>query len=154
VAERAPEGAVVGLYHAHGSEAPTGGYARWFLANGRMLALPAFHNRDAAMDFRLWSDPYDDEDLVKGPLGLLQPGGEAKVVIPDVLFVPGVGFTQRGERLGQGGGHYDRWLGANPDVPAYGLAWDCQIVERLPTEPHDISLRGVITPTRFIEGSH
>jgi 5-formyltetrahydrofolate cyclo-ligase len=66
-----------------------------------------------------------------------------------VAFVPLVGFTAAGERLGQGGGHYDRWLAANPSVLPLGLAWDCQLRGSLPHEAHDCPLRGVITPTRF-----
>jgi 5-formyltetrahydrofolate cyclo-ligase len=69
--------------------------------------------------------------------------------MPDVLFVPLVGFTARGDRLGQGGGHYDRWLAANPHVPAIGLGWDCQLVEDLPREDHDRPLSAVVTPTRL-----
>ncbi len=41
----------------------------------------------------------------------------------DVLFVPLVGFTAQGQRLGQGGGHYDRWLEAHPDAVPIGMAW-------------------------------
>ena len=78
-----------------------------------------------------------------------QPAPDAPELFPDVVFVPLVGFTADGHRLGQGGGHYDRWLAATPSVLPLGLAWDCQLREELPTEPHDCRLRGVITPTRF-----
>jgi 5-formyltetrahydrofolate cyclo-ligase len=66
-----------------------------------------------------------------------------------VLFVPVVGFTEDGARLGQGGGHYDRWLAAHPGAVAIGLAWDCQRVDALPVEPHDAPLAAVVTPTRL-----
>ena len=68
---------------------------------------------------------------------------------PDVLLVPIVGFTDNGERLGQGGGHYDRWLEAHPETIAIGMAWDCQKRDRLPVEGHDRRLHAVVTPTRF-----
>jgi 5,10-methenyltetrahydrofolate synthetase len=67
-------------------------------------------------------------------------------------FVPLVGFTADGQRLGQGGGHYDRWLAAHPDTVAIGLAWDMQLADELPTEPHDRPLAAVVTPTRIYEG--
>ena len=63
--------------------------------------------------------------------------------------MPLLGFTDRGERIGYGGGHYDRWLARNEPLAAIGLAWDCQLVEELPTEPHDRQLTAVITPTRL-----
>ena len=152
VAALTPEGATVGLYHAAPHEAPTRSYARWLHENGRLLALPWFAAREAAMIFRRWNDPYDEDSLAPGPWGALQPAAEAEEVIPDVVFVPLLGFTAECARLGQGGGHYDRWLAAHPSVVPIGLAWDCQRVDSLPTEPHDRPLRAVVTPTRFYEG--
>ena len=101
------------------------------------------------MTFRAHIDPYDDSDLVPGPFGLMQPSDEAELISPDVLFVPLVGFTEDLARLGQGGGHYDRWLAAHPGTIAIGLAWDVQLCEMLPTEPHDVPLDAVVTPTRI-----
>ena len=151
VARRVPEGSIVGLYHATAFEAPTAGYARWFYENGRHLALPWFASRDAAMTFRAWRDPYDLADLEPGPWGALQPGAQAEELVPDAAFVPLIGFTAQGDRLGQGGGHYDRWLGGHPDTLAIGLAWDIQLCESLPLEPHDRRLAAIVTPTRIFE---
>ena len=144
-----PEGSVVGLYHALSHEAPTRSYAKWLSENGRRTALPWFADANAPMRFRAWADPYEDQGLRAGPHRHLQPNGDAEELFPDVLFVPLVGFTADGHRLGQGGGHYDRWLAANPSVLPLGLAWDCQLRKSLPSELHDYQLRGVITPTRF-----
>jgi 5-formyltetrahydrofolate cyclo-ligase len=150
VAALIPEGSMVSLYFAAPQEAPTRAYAQWLYENGRRIALPWFADKESPMQFREWRDPWDDEGLEDGPYGT-QPDNNAALVTPDVLFVPLLGFTARCERLGQGAGHYDRWLAANPAALPLGLAWDCQLTEQLPTEPHDIHLRGVITPTRFYE---
>ena len=69
--------------------------------------------------------------------------------MPDVVFVPLVGFTPDGARLGMGAGHYDRWLEAHPAALAIGMAWDCQEVAALPLEPHDRPLAAIVTPTRL-----
>ncbi len=63
----------------------------------------------------------------------------------DVALVPGLAFTESGERLGQGGGHYDKFLADHPDVIAIGLCYSWQIVKALPTEPHDQFLDMVVT---------
>jgi len=152
VATRIPQGATVGLYYPAPDEAPTGGYARWLMEQGHPLALPWFAGRESAMAFRRWTDPFDLSDLEPGPFGLLQPRADAARAAPDVLFVPLVGFTADGDRLGQGGGHYDRWLAANPAALAIGLAWDVQEVPTLPAEPHDRPLAAVVTPTRILAG--
>lgn len=147
--EHLPEDAVIGLYRADPFEAPAQSYARFFLERGHEIALPRFSDRHAPMEFAKHSDPFDEEDLEVGSFGLLQPQPDAPLLEPDVLFVPLVGFTENGDRLGQGGGHYDRWLEGRDDVKAIGLAWDCQLVEQLPVEPHDRSLLAVVTPTRM-----
>lgn len=144
-----PAGATIGLYRATPVEAPASRYAAHFLEAGHRIALPRFAGRADAMSFANWSDPFGDSDLEPGPFGLLQPGAEAEAVVPNVLFAPLVGFTADCQRLGQGGGHYDRWLAAHPDTLAIGLAWDCQLCDTLPLEPHDRPLAAVVTPTRL-----
>jgi len=141
--------AVIGLYHAAAQEAPAGGYARFFHEAGHAIALPRFAARSAAMTFARHTDPYDESDCEVGPFGILQPAAEAEPLVPDVLFVPLIGFTPALDRLGQGGGHYDRWLAEHPPLLAVGLAWDAQVCETLPTEPHDKPLDAVVTPTRI-----
>lgn len=144
-----PEGATIGLYHAAEHEAPAAGYARFFHERGHTIALPRFAHREAAMEFAGWSDPWDDSDCEIGPFGLMQRPADAKAVVPEILFVPLVAFTDTGDRLGQGGGHYDRWLAIHPDTTAIGLAWDIQRVDHIPAEAHDRRLAAVITPTRI-----
>ncbi len=144
-----PADATVGLYHPSGSEAPALGWARWLSENGHRVALPFFPARDAAMEFRIWGNPWDDELLEAGPWRAMQPSLHDEAVVPDIVIVPLVAFTADGHRLGQGGGHYDRWLAAHPDVTAIGLAWDCQLAEELPVEPHDRPLAAIVTPTRI-----
>jgi len=149
VLDLVPEGAVIGVYHPIPGEAPPLGYARWFAEAGHRVALPWFGRRGDAMRFRQWDNPFDESNLVADPYGAMQLPADAGEVDIDVAFVPVLGFTAEGHRLGQGGGHYDRLLASRPDIVPIGLAWDCQLVDALPLEDHDRPLRGVITPTRF-----
>ncbi|MEM1197152.1 MAG: 5-formyltetrahydrofolate cyclo-ligase [Pseudomonadota bacterium] len=144
--------AVIALYFPNAYEAPTSGYARFFSEQGHTLALPRFAGEGAAMEFARHSDPIEASDLEPGPFGLMQPRASAPVEVPGIVFAPLVGFTSSGQRLGQGGGHYDRWLAEHPGVKAIGLAWDVQLVTPgnvLPVEPHDVQLDAVVTPTRM-----
>ncbi|AKH41415.1 5-formyltetrahydrofolate cyclo-ligase [Altererythrobacter atlanticus] len=145
-----PEGATIGLYRAEPGEAPAASYARFFMENGHPIALPRVTTLDRPMEFRKHTDPFEESDLEDGPMGLRQPGLDAPIVEPEVLFMPLVGFTERGERLGQGGGYYDRWLAAHPATIAIGMAWDVQEVEELPLEDHDIPLSAIVTPSRIL----
>jgi 5-formyltetrahydrofolate cyclo-ligase len=144
-----PEGATIGLYHEMPAEAPAGHYARWFFERGHRIALPWFADRAAPMAFREWTNPCVEDLLEPDPFKAKQPASDSAELTPEVLFVPLVGFSDRGGRLGLGAGHYDRWLAAHPPRLAIGLAWDCQLVDDLPTEPHDHPLDAVITPTRL-----
>jgi 5-formyltetrahydrofolate cyclo-ligase len=148
VMEQIPEGATIGLYFSTEEEAPARAYARFLFEHGHRVALPAYESKQAPMHFREWTDPIGESDIVEGPYGP-QPGDENGSVVPEVLFVPLVAFTERGERMGQGGGSYDRWLEAHPETLTFGMAWDVQKVEDLPVEPHDMPLRSIITPTRL-----
>ena len=70
------------------------------------------------------------------------------VVVPDVVLVPCVGFTRDGYRLGYGGGYFDRWLAANPDVTAVGVAWSFSEIDdghASTPEPHDEPLTLIVT---------
>ncbi|GMN12452.1 5-formyltetrahydrofolate cyclo-ligase [Altererythrobacter sp. MTPC7] len=144
-----PAGATIGVYAATDAEAPTMGYARYFHEQGHPLALPRFAGGAEAMHFATFADPYQEDALVEGPFGIRQPAADAETVVPDALFVPLVAFTDDGARLGQGGGHYDRWLAGHPDVLPIGMAWDVQQAGTLPTEPHDRLMAAIVTPTRF-----
>ena len=150
VVDLVPERAVIGFYRADPGEAPASGYAKFFFERGHTIALPWLVDLQTPMIFRVHSDPYGETDLAKGYFGLMQGGEDAPEVVPDVLFMPLVAFTARGDRLGQGGGFYDKWLGAHPDVIRIGMAWDMQEVPELPIEPHDMGLTAVVTPTRLL----
>ncbi len=150
VLDMVPDGATIGLYRADPGEAPAFSYTRFFFERGHRVALPRVTTLDQPMTFHAHTDPFEETDLVAGPLGLRQPAGDLPVLVPDVLFMPLVGFTTGGDRLGQGGGFYDRWLAANPATLAIGMAWDIQEVAELPVEDHDMPLAAIVTPTRIL----
>jgi 5-formyltetrahydrofolate cyclo-ligase len=145
-----PEGATIGLYRADPGEAPAFAYTKFFHERGHPVALPRITTLKVPMVFHAHTDPYEESDLEDGPMGLRQPSGDLPEVVPDVLFMPLVGFTVTGDRLGQGGGFYDRWLEAHPATIAIGMAWDMQEVDNLPVEDHDMPLTAIITPTRIL----
>ena len=89
-------------------------------------------------------------DLTPGAHGILEPpdGAERPVRVEelDLVVVPGVAFTPAGDRLGYGGGFYDRFLPTlAPGTPTVGLCFDLQLVESLPREPHDHRVSAVVT---------
>ncbi|MYD55081.1 MAG: 5-formyltetrahydrofolate cyclo-ligase [Chloroflexi bacterium] len=91
--------------------------------------------------------------LVDAAFGLREPDHElAPPVDPgicDVIVVPGVAFDVEGGRLGMGGGYYDRFL-AQVSAPIVGLAFEMQLVDRLPESDHDQRVDLIVTELRVI----
>ncbi|MDX2378191.1 MAG: 5-formyltetrahydrofolate cyclo-ligase [Acidimicrobiia bacterium] len=78
--------------------------------------------------------------------GIAVPEDEPDPKWPDVVIVPGLAFTVAGERLGQGGGWYDRFLAqCREDCVTVGVGFREQVVDSLPTEDHDVVLDIVVT---------
>lgn len=95
-----------------------------------------------------------DKDLQIGRYGLRSPRIECKPIPSDQItlaLIPGLGFDPSCRRLGRGAGFYDRWiesrLACDPPITLVGVCFDEQLVERIPTDPHDQRMDLVITPT-------
>ncbi|HEU4699069.1 MAG TPA: 5-formyltetrahydrofolate cyclo-ligase [Gemmatimonadales bacterium] len=119
------------------------------LATGRRVAVPACEGEVLRL---VHLDSLDE--LTPARFGLLEPAPEVcllegrtcAVEAVDLFVVPGVAFDRAGGRLGFGRGYYDRLLaGARPDAVRVGLAFEAQLVERVPTDPYDVPMDLVIT---------
>ena len=120
------------------------------LASGKLLALPRFNATTNAYEPVQVRDL--GRELVLGPFGVCEPAANCPRVTMkrlDLALVPGLGFDARGHRLGRGKGHYDRLLAGFPGRTV-GVTFDFQVVAQVPSEPHDIVLDAVVTPTRWL----
>lgn len=118
------------------------------LALGKRVAVPVCrgHGLDLVRIDRL-------ADLAPAPFGLLEPPtalcGPDRLVAPsmgELVLVPGVGFDRAGGRLGYGRAYFDRLLGQlGPGAVAVGLAFECQVVDRIPMESHDVPMKWLAT---------
>lgn len=113
---------------------------------GAVCAFPSIVDEAQPLVFRLYRT---GEALMQNAYGIDEPLPDAPIVQPTVLIVPLLAFDAFGQRLGQGGGYYDRTLGSlraqNPRLRAYGYAYASQQIEAVPTEPFDQKLDGVMT---------
>lgn len=94
--------------------------------------------RERRMEFRLVSNPTADTE--PAAMGIPAPKCTQQLVSPqelDLLIVPGVAFTLQGERLGYGGGYYDRYIPLCPQTKLVACAFREQLVAQLPTDEHD-----------------
>lgn len=118
-------------------------------AANKVVALPRF---DSARGVYVPAEA-DEGALVKGAFGALEPGIGARVINAlDFIVVPGLAFDSQGRRLGRGKGFYDRLLSELPvGCVKCGVAFDEQILPEIPTEPHDIGVDCVATPSRWLD---
>ncbi|MCU4177141.1 5-formyltetrahydrofolate cyclo-ligase [Carboxylicivirga sp. N1Y90] len=108
----------------------------------KSIYLPVIRGEDLDMVL------FEGEDkLIPGPkYGIPEPSGERLLdeSIIDLVIVPGVAFDSENNRMGRGAGYYDRILNRLPNAKKIALAFDFQMVEEVPTEPHDIRMDSVI----------
>ncbi len=146
-----PPKAVIGSYWPVKSEADACALLTYYYEQGHVCALPIVQAANKPLLFREWRP---GNLLVSGIYNILTPDETAPLVTPTVLFVPILGFDNRGHRLGHGEGYYDRTLEnlrAQHPIIAIGIAFDCQEVDIIPHHDHDQPMNYIITPTRIIE---
>jgi 5-formyltetrahydrofolate cyclo-ligase len=117
-------------------------------AMGKLVALPAFADRDSRMTFHA-GEPVDP-----GPWGILQPRHDTPIVSPDLLLIPLIATDRQGNRVGMGKGHYDRALPGLRDAGArlIGIGWLFQFLsESLQPDPWDVPLHGFASPDGLME---
>jgi 5-formyltetrahydrofolate cyclo-ligase len=143
--------AVLTGYQKTGSEVGTDAILRAANACKVVTALPFIGARGDSMRFKHW---HMDDALIKSPYGFLQPTEDAQDATPDIILVPLIGFDRNWNRLGQGAGHYDRIFMLFPNALRIGLAWSCQEIAAIPTDPWDVSLDAVLTEKEWIKPEH
>jgi len=98
------------------------------------------------------------DELAPGAFGVLEPkpelrGDPARDVSPeqlDLIVVPGVAFDSRGGRLGRGKAYYDGLLSrAGPDTALVAVAFECQMVDEVPMQAHDVSMQRIVTEKKI-----
>lgn len=123
-------------------EVRTDGLAREILRSGRALYLPV-----TGEDRRMWPARLLELSRVrKGRFGILEPldPTPANPLEMDLILVPGLAFDRVGNRLGYGGGYYDRFLPQCTGLKV-GLAFEVQLMEAVPVERHDVPMDYLIT---------
>lgn len=153
-----PENARIGCYLSNDGELGTSLLIQSLWFKKHHVYLPIIHPFNK---HNLLFQRYENSSPMKSNrYGILEPKLNCSEVSPvsalDVLLLPLVAFDANGNRMGMGGGFYDRTLAryyqeqwSKPRL--IGLAHDCQQVERLPTEAWDVPLQAILTPTTFYQ---
>jgi len=149
-----------------GTAAPTTVAAFWPLAHepdlrpllqqwadaGIAIALPAIRDPESPLEFRAWAP---GDTLQPAAFNVQEPSADRPVLRPDVILVPTLGYTDQADRLGYGGGYYDRTLAdlrqTGHEFTSIGIAWDEGLLDHdYQPASHDERLDAILTPGGWI----
>lgn len=127
-------------FHSYSSEIDTIRFINKCIDDLKSIYLPKTFK-----DYILFYKVDSLDDLVKGYKGIPEPVGTSERWNPETVFksmlvMPGVGFDEKGHRLGYGGGYYDRFLDKYPEFirRSVAIGYKCQMVDSLPVDEYDI----------------
>lgn len=144
------EGCVVAGYWPMKGEIDIRRVINELVSRAAITALPVTVGRDKPLVFRRWAP---GDRLFKGDFEVFEPDPRLPTIVPDIVVVPILGFDAAGNRLGYGGGYYDRTLAAlriTPGILAVGVAYDEQECNKIPVDAKDMPLDIIFTTRRTI----
>ena len=140
------------VYYSVKDEADTVNIIRTVLSDGKRVALPKCTDRNGNMEFYFIKDI--DVSLTDGAFSLKEPDSRVcSKALPgknNLCVVPALAFDKKGNRLGYGGGYYDRFL-SNFKGRTVGLCYEECLCDRLPCESHDLKVDVIITDEKIYE---
>jgi 5-formyltetrahydrofolate cyclo-ligase len=129
---------VIASYWPQPSEPDTSEFNKWVELMGMRLLTPRVIGE---------SLEFAQGPAVKGAFGILEPtGNRALILEADLILVPALAIDRSGSRLGKGKGFYDRTL-IGVKAPKYGVMFDSEFLDQIPTQDHDVQLDGSISPS-------
>ena len=132
-------------YLALPSEVETWPLVEEGLRHGKRIYVPHVDSNEK----RIWAIEVSGlTDLKPGTFGILEPEFDTKRVAQpedlELAIIPGLGFDPEGGRLGRGEGYFDRFLKEAKEAYKIGLAFECQIVEKIPCGTNDVIMNEIL----------
>ncbi|MBL6840715.1 MAG: 5-formyltetrahydrofolate cyclo-ligase [Pelagibacterales bacterium] len=136
----------VSIFQPYNNEIDTNNLITVLFSKKISISLPCIDEDSNQMIFR---ELKEGEELVKGKYGILEPSDKNKVIIPSVLFIPLLAFDDNGNRLGYGGGYYDKYIeelenNKNMSIKI-GVGYSFQKINEVPNNSMDKKLNWILT---------
>lgn len=136
---------VVFVYLSFSSEAPTHALIERLLETGHTVLLPRVE------DGKMIAVPIEEHTgFTRSDYGILEPLGQAYQGDVDLAVVPFLAVDEQGNRLGYGGGYYDKFLQGNPQIKRMAYGFACQVVKDVPVEQTDVRMHCVVTEEKVL----
>ncbi|MGO2498206.1 MAG: 5-formyltetrahydrofolate cyclo-ligase [Vibrio litoralis] len=145
----------IAIYLSSDGEIDTKPVIEWLWQQDKKVVLPVLH--PFSKGHLLFLNYHADSPITHNKYGIAEPKLDQTQICLikdiDIIFTPLVAFDHTGQRLGMGGGYYDRtleqWFNTGIGPLPIGLAHDCQQVEQIPAEHWDIPLPIFVTPSNI-----
>ncbi len=135
------------LYHSLPDELITHNTIERWATQGKEIYLPVVVGDDLVVRH------YNHEAMQQGEFNIMEPtGNNVDTNLLQLIIVPGVAFDNNGNRLGRGKGYYDRLL-SRTSTTCIGVCYNCQLIDSIPTEPHDHIMQYIVTPQGVVKGT-
>lgn len=132
---------------SHDTEVDTHTLVTMLENQNKVILIPKVTTAKRMVAVRLQSR----DELEPDQWGILTPLSSTPYEQPiDLCITPGLGFSSKGERLGFGRGYYDVWLSEHPVNHKIGLAYECQVLEHIPSDDTDIAMDILVTEKRIL----
>lgn len=123
------------------------------LKAGKTVAIPLIESK-TEMTFRIISN-WNPDQFILNRWNIREPSREApeySLMAGDLILVPGLGFSPAGERMGRGGGYYDRFLKNQLPIKStfMGITSNSNLLKHIPVEKYDIPVQFICTETEII----
>ncbi len=144
----------ISTYLHTGSEVRTKEIVEWAISNGKRLIVPISDRANRLLIFSQIKSP--EQELERGSYGIPEPKRGFRRPVPleeaDVVLIPGVAWDKSGYRIGYGAGYYDRSINAlRTRVMKIGLAYEFQLVPKVPSSRYDRRVDKIATERRIID---
>ncbi len=139
----------VGVYMSVKSEVDISNFVKYLQKNNQKIALPIIYKLNSHLLFKQWRI---NEKLVFGKFNIKIPSNDI-LLNPKILLIPMVSFDSKKNRLGYGGGYYDKTISffeRNGSILKFGIAFDEQETEKVPSMEFDKKMDIIVTQSRII----
>ena len=140
------DGKSISIFQAYNNEINTNDLIKLLISKNFSISLPCINDESDEMLFREWNGT---DQLISGKYGILEPNQNNKIAYPSVLFIPLLAFDENGNRLGYGGGYYDKYIDAhdteNMHLLKIGVGYSFQRIFEVPNNINDKKLNWILT---------
>lgn len=142
---------VIMTFISFGDEVNTHDFIKKSLSDGKKIVVPITFPKTREIKA---SEIHGFDELEIGYHNILTPKNEfIRFINPediDLAIIPGVAFDRDGYRVGYGGGYYDRFLSKYPNIKKLGIAFDLQLIDKVPKEDFDIPVEYLLTEKELV----